>query len=78
MNVTGNDPTDAGIAVSISFEQGWVDHIDSKFGTAANGGVKYYIMDNESSIWDSTHRDVHPNGAPMDGCSTISSTTAAW
>ena len=27
---------------------------------AANGGLKYYIMDNEPSLWNSTHRDIHP------------------
>ena len=33
---------------------------------APNGGVRYYILDNEPSIWHSTHRDVHPTGATMD------------
>ena len=30
------------------------------------GGLRYYILDNEPSIWHSTHRDVHPTGATMD------------
>ena len=25
--------------------------------------MNYYILDNEHSIWHSTHRDVHPTGA---------------
>jgi PKD repeat protein len=33
---------------------------------ASGGGQKYYILDNEHSIWHSTHRDVHPVGATMD------------
>ena len=28
--------------------------------------LRYYILDNEPSIWHSTHRDVHPTGATMD------------
>jgi hypothetical protein len=31
-----------------------------KFGTAANGGVAIYDLDNEPSWWDAVHRDVHP------------------
>ena len=32
----------------------------------ANGGVRYYILDNEPSIWHSTHRDVRPTAPTMD------------
>ena len=35
-------------------------------GALLNGGLRYYILDNEPSIWHSTHRDVHPTGATMD------------
>jgi hypothetical protein len=41
----------------------WVQHLVSTFGTAANGGVKYYQLDNEPYGWSNTHRDVMPNGA---------------
>ncbi|MBL8209504.1 MAG: cellulose binding domain-containing protein [Bryobacterales bacterium] len=61
--VTGNDPNDANVRVDSVFQQGWVNHLVSRWGTAASGGVKYYILDNEHSIWHSTHRDVQPTGA---------------
>ncbi len=64
--VTGNDPNDANVPNSSAFEQGWVKHLVGKWGTAARGGVKYYILDNEPSIWHSTHRDVHPIGAKLE------------
>jgi hypothetical protein len=64
--VTGNDPNDASVAASSTFQQGWVQHLVSRWGTAASGGLRYYILDNEPSIWQSTHRDVHPTGATMD------------
>jgi Glycoside hydrolase family 44/Bacterial Ig-like domain (group 3) len=41
----------------------WVQHLVSTFGTAANGGVKFYQLDNEPYGWSNTHRDVMPNGA---------------
>lgn len=49
--ITGNDPNDANVAVDTAFQRGWINHLVSRWGTAANGGLKYYIMDNEPSIW---------------------------
>ena len=43
-----------------------MQHLVGRWGTGANGGLRYYILDNEPSIWHSTHRDVHPTGATMD------------
>ena len=65
-NITGNNPLDADVAANSSYQAAWVQHIVSKWGTAANGGLSYYILDNEPSLWHSTHRDVHPTGATMD------------
>ncbi len=65
-NVVGNDPNDADVMSDSVFQQGWVQHLVGKWGTAANGGVGFYILDNEPSIWFSTHRDVHPTGPTMD------------
>jgi PKD repeat protein len=64
--VTGNDPNDANVAAPSSFQQGWMQHLVNRWGTAANGGLRYWVLDNEPSIWHSTHRDVHPVGATMD------------
>jgi PKD repeat protein len=64
--VSGNDPNDANVQNSSLYQQSWIQHIVSTWGLAGNGGQKYYILDNEHSIWHSTHRDVHPVGATMD------------
>lgn len=58
--ITGNDPLDANTPNSVGMQQSWVQHLIQTWGPAANGGLKYYIMDNEPSLWSSTHRDVHP------------------
>ena len=64
--VTGNDPNDANVPSNAVFQQGWVQHLVGRWGTNAAGGLRYYILDNEPSIWHSTHRDVRPTGATMD------------
>jgi hypothetical protein len=64
--VNGNDPNDANTPADSSFQQAWAQHLKSRWGAASAGGLKYYILDNEPSIWHATHRDVHPTGATMD------------
>jgi hypothetical protein len=63
--ITNNDPNDANIPVDVGFEQGYVRHLMTNWGSSTNGGVKNYIMDNEHSIWFSTHQDIHPVGPTM-------------
>ena len=58
--IVGNDPHDTSSAVGPSFQQDWVAHLQSTFGGAAGGGVRFYALDNEVMLWNSTHRDVHP------------------
>jgi len=59
--LTGNDPHDTSLAVDASFVGGWVTHLVSTFGTASDGGVLFYGLDNEPMLWPYTHRDIHPN-----------------
>jgi hypothetical protein len=61
--ITWNDPNDANFLTNSTFQQAFVQHLTNRWGMSTNGGVRYYIMDNEHSIWHSTHQDVHPNGA---------------
>jgi len=64
--VTGNDPNDANVASNSSYQQQWIQSMVSKWGLATASAQRYYILDNEHSIWFSTHRDVHPTGPTMD------------
>jgi hypothetical protein len=59
-NITGNDPAQTSQPVGPSWAGSWVSYLASKFGTAANGGVAIYDLDNEPAWWNSVHRDVHP------------------
>jgi hypothetical protein len=42
------------------YQDEWVANLIKNFGTAGNGGVKFYAMDNEPDLWSQTHTDVHP------------------
>jgi hypothetical protein len=66
LDITTNDPTDANLPAGTNFQAGWVQHLTNTWHSATNGGLLYYIMDNEWSLWQSTHRDVHPVGPTMD------------
>jgi hypothetical protein len=38
----------------------WVYHLTRRFGRAAEGGVRYYAMDNEPDLWPYVHTDIRP------------------
>ena len=63
--ITWNEKTDAYMQVDTNYQKGYVQHLTSTWGVSTNGGVGYYIMDNEHSIWFSTHQDIHPVGPTM-------------
>jgi hypothetical protein len=64
--ITGNDPADTSAPIDPSFVEGWIKHLTGRFGTAAEGGVAYYNLDNEPMLWHVTHRDVHPEPVGYD------------
>ena len=64
--ITGNDANDANVPNSPALQAAFAQHLVSQWGTAANGGLRFYLMDNEHSLWSSTHRDVAPVGATME------------
>jgi hypothetical protein len=75
-DITGNDPTVTSTAVGPSWAGSWVTYLVGKFGTAANGGVAIYDLDNEPSWWDATQRDVHPLPFTYDEVTTNDIATA--
>ncbi len=64
--ITNNDPTDTSTAIDPAFVQDWVRHLIGLYGTADQGGVKFYNLDNEPYLWSSNHRDVHPKPVSYD------------
>lgn len=64
--IRNNDPTDTSKPNTPALQTAWVQSLVGRFGTAAHGGVRYYALDNELMLWNSTHRDVHPAGVTYD------------
>lgn len=64
--ITGNDPHDTSIEITPEFTKEFVQHLTAVHGTASNGGVLFYELDNEYDLWHETHRDVHPKPASTD------------
>ena len=75
--LTGNNPLDTSIPITTSFVQDWMRHLIGKYGTAAHGGVRFYALDNEPMLWNSTHRDVHPQPTSYDEMAARSISYAA-
>lgn len=62
--VTGNDPRDNSVPAPPEFIEQAVRFVASRAGKADGSGgapgVKYWALDNEPMLWNSTHRDVRP------------------
>jgi hypothetical protein len=63
--ITWNNRADANFPADAGFEQGLVQHLMHQWSASTSGGVGYYFMDNEHSLWFSTHQDIHPIGPTM-------------
>lgn len=44
----------------VVYEDEFVSFLVRKLGKAADGGIKFYSLDNEPALWPSTHPRVHP------------------
>lgn len=64
--IVNNTRADTSFDVTPAFWVPWIAHLQSRYGTAAAGGVRLYALDNEPMLWNSTHRDVHPQAPTYD------------
>ena len=64
--IVGNNPADTSKAAPPSYAADWVTHLRARHGSSAQGGVQFYSLDNEPMLWNSTHRDVHPQAPTYD------------
>ena len=65
-HIVGNDPDDTTIPISPTFVTDWLAFAAGRVGTSAGGGVRYFALDNEPMLWNSTHRDIHPQPPTYD------------
>jgi hypothetical protein len=54
--IVGNATTDTSIPYASSDNAAWIAHLQS-----TSRAADFYALDNEVMIWNSTHRDVHPD-----------------
>jgi hypothetical protein len=64
-NIVNNNPLDTSKLAPASYAGDWVTHLRAQHGNANSTGVKFYALDNEPMLWNSTHRDVHPQAPTM-------------
>lgn len=57
------DPKATSVPVTPAFVATWVRKLKGQFGNQPH----FYIMDNEPMLWNTTHRDVHPEPMTYDG-----------
>jgi hypothetical protein len=58
--ITGTVATDTSLAIGEGFMGDWVTYLRQEFGQADAGGVQFYNLDNEPTLWHQTHRDIRP------------------
>lgn len=58
VRITNPEPTDSSAPITTAFATGWVNYLVNRYGSANNGGIRFYAMDNEPYLWNDTHRDV--------------------
>jgi predicted esterase len=54
------DPTDTSAPFGSVDARAWVEQLRASYGTAAEGGVRFFALDNEPDLWSSTHADLVP------------------
>lgn len=64
--IDDNDPDDTTVEVQPSFLTGWTAFMATRVGASSQGGVRYFALDNEPMLWNSTHRDIHPQPPTYD------------
>ena len=61
------EPTETSVAATPEMEGRWVKAMASRPSSSASGASqRVYILDNEPGLWNSTHRDVHPDPMSYD------------
>ena len=74
--ILGN-PNNAETPVDSTWASAWVAYLAGKFGTASNGGVAIYSLDNEPDWWDGGHHDVYTHPFSYDDVTNLGLTYAA-
>ena len=64
--IVNNDIADTSVPLTNTEIGQWIGHLAAQPGANAPGMVRWYALDNEPMLWNSTHRDVHPAAPTYD------------
>jgi hypothetical protein len=64
--VTPGPPNETSIPAPPEMIGRWIRNVRDKDRTRGSRGVQMYILDNEPGLWNSTHRDLHPDPLTYD------------
>jgi hypothetical protein len=60
------DPADTSRTIGPTFVTGWMQHLATRASAYGHAGVRFYALDNEPALWNSTHHDVFPSPLTYD------------
>lgn len=64
--VSPGPPSETSVPAPAEMIGGWIRNLREKDIGRGSRGVQMYILDNEPGLWNSTHRDVHPDPLTYD------------
>jgi hypothetical protein len=64
--IAPGDPSQTSIPAPPELIAGWVRKVLAQDAQQGSRSVHQYILDNEPTLWNTTHRDVHPNPLSYD------------
>jgi hypothetical protein len=64
--ITPGPPTETSVEASPEVVRRWIETLREHDRARGKRGVDMYILDNEPGIWNTTHRDVHPEPLTYD------------
>lgn len=64
--ITPGPPSETSVPAPPGMIGGWIRDLRDKDRARGSRGVQMYILDNEPGLWNSTHRDLHPDPLTYD------------
>ena len=64
--ISPGPPTRTSVAMGPDSIKRWIERIRTEDASRGRRSVQMYILDNEPMLWNSTHRDVHPDPVTYD------------
>lgn len=64
--IAPGDPSETSVPLSPELVKSWIEKVLAQDAARGARSIHMYILDNEPTLWNVTHRDVHPNPLSYD------------